>query len=147
MVRTSVVLTCLFLLFSLIFCGIHSSYWIQSCWERQLWCPAFSWQSVVWGAEAGKTILSSLTLYLERERVWILKSLEASCGAMNRLILQPISKLRWLHSGSVPYWGFEGLKQKKEMGRCSEKGGRERLRSWCWAKDGGVDVCAGMWRS
>jgi len=83
----------------------------------------------VCGAEAGETILSSLILHLECERLWILKSLEASCGAMSRIILQPISKLRWLHGGGVPYWGSEGLKQKREMGRCSEKGGRERLKS------------------
>jgi len=48
---------------------------------------------------------------------------------MSRIILQPISKLRWLHGGGVPYRGSEGLKQKREMGRCSEKGGRERLKS------------------
>lgn len=81
----------------------------------------------MWGAEAGKTILSSLTLYLERERVWILKSLEASCGVMNRLILQPISKLRWLHGGSVPYWGFEGLKQKGN-GKMFRKGRKRKTK-------------------
>lgn len=46
--------------------------------------------------------------------MWILKSLEASCGAMSRIILQPISKLRWLHCGGVTYWGSEGLKQSKK---------------------------------
>lgn len=74
------------------------------------------------GAEAGETILSSLILHLECERLWILKSLEASCGAMSRIILQPISKLRWLHGGGVPYWV---LKDSNRRGKWEDVQKRE----------------------
>lgn len=78
MVRTSVVLGCLFLLsdFSVAFTLLLNSVLLGT----SIMVSCLLTKCCVW-AEAGETMLSSLILYLECESVDI-KSLEASCGAM-----------------------------------------------------------------